>query len=293
MCNECKYLVSFVIPVFNAEKTISKCINSILKYAKGYSFEIILADDGSTDNSRAKCECYTSIHENIKYYYIENSGPANARNFGKKKAIGEYVTFIDADDYYIKGLKNALSFVSEAKYDVYRTKYLSESDNALSFENIIANKIKSYVWLLFVRKSVIDEIDFDKNYLIYEDLVFYYELMLLKPSMFYINVFTYYHTTSFNSITRSSDRLLMKLDSVMRLEKKIKSLNQNQINSIILKTVIDANLDRNNYDNIKKILQEKYYFNLLNWKYFAYKKRCVKNNIRCLVKKAYFKLRLK
>ena len=89
--------ISVIIPVYNTEKYLTSCIDSILTQ-KNVSLEIILVDDGSTDSSPLICDEYSSKYENIKAYHITNSGPATARNKGFKVAQGEYVTFTDSDD---------------------------------------------------------------------------------------------------------------------------------------------------------------------------------------------------
>ncbi|MCF2305197.1 glycosyltransferase [Photobacterium carnosum] len=89
--------ISIIIPVFNSDKYIKKCINSILE--QSYScLEVIIVNDGSTDNTRTICQELAINDSRIKYFEIENSGPAVARNYGLSKATGDYVGFVDADD---------------------------------------------------------------------------------------------------------------------------------------------------------------------------------------------------
>lgn len=89
--------ISVIIPVYNTEKYLASCIESILRQ-NNVSLEIILVDDGSKDSSPFICDEYSSRYDNIKVYHINNSGPATARNEGFKVAQGEYVTFTDSDD---------------------------------------------------------------------------------------------------------------------------------------------------------------------------------------------------
>jgi len=89
-------LVSIVVPVYNVEKYIGSCINSIL--AQSYSnFEIILVDDGSTDNSSFICNAF-SQNKKVRCFHKSNGGVSSARNYGMDRALGEYVTFVDSDD---------------------------------------------------------------------------------------------------------------------------------------------------------------------------------------------------
>ena len=89
---------SVIIPVFNAEKTICRCVDSLL--AESYSdMEIILVNDGSNDSSGSLCEKYAAEHINIRYIAKENGGVSTARNAGLDAATGTYVVFVDCDDY--------------------------------------------------------------------------------------------------------------------------------------------------------------------------------------------------
>lgn len=89
--------VSVIIPVYNTEKYLAACVNSILKQAN-VSLEIILVDDGSTDSSASICDNYAKNHDNIKVIHIPNSGPATAKNEGLKHAQGNYIALTDSDD---------------------------------------------------------------------------------------------------------------------------------------------------------------------------------------------------
>ncbi|MCH5299776.1 MAG: glycosyltransferase family 2 protein [Ruminococcus sp.] len=91
-------LISVIVPVYNREKTIKKCINSII--SQTYSnIEIIIVDDGSTDNSLKKCKELSVSNENIIVYHQNNKGVSAARNYGLKESKGEYVMFVDSDDW--------------------------------------------------------------------------------------------------------------------------------------------------------------------------------------------------
>lgn len=90
--------LSIIIPVYNAENYLDRCIESIL--AQRYTdYELILVDDGSSDRSGERCDYYARNYPNIKAIHIENSGVSVARNKGIKIAAGEYLTFVDSDDW--------------------------------------------------------------------------------------------------------------------------------------------------------------------------------------------------
>jgi len=102
---------SIIIPVFNAERYINKCIDSILKQTFE-DFEIIVIDDGSTDRTDEIVRALSRKDRRVKYYRQKNSGPLSARITGIEKSVGNYFMFCDADDYY--GTRNALKIL----YDI-------------------------------------------------------------------------------------------------------------------------------------------------------------------------------
>ena len=91
-------ILSIIIPVYNCSKYINKCIDSIINQ-KGVDYEILLIDDGSTDTSGNICDLYANKHKNIMVYHKENEGVSAARNTGIDKCRGEYITFVDSDDF--------------------------------------------------------------------------------------------------------------------------------------------------------------------------------------------------
>ena len=94
---------SVIIPVYNVEKYINRCVKSILSHRYN-DLEIILIDNGSTDSSGSICDTYASEYSNISVYHIENHGVGAARNFGLSKARGEFIYFVDSDDYLVGNL---------------------------------------------------------------------------------------------------------------------------------------------------------------------------------------------
>lgn len=90
--------ISVIIPVYNASALIRRCIDSILVQKGGYTYEVLLVDDGSTDDSVAVIESYQD--ERFKVFRQQNAGPSKARNKGLQEAMGKYVCYLDADDYW-------------------------------------------------------------------------------------------------------------------------------------------------------------------------------------------------
>jgi glycosyltransferase involved in cell wall biosynthesis len=88
---------SIIIPVFNTEKYLNRCVDSVIAQQE-VSIEIILVDDGSTDTSSQICDDYSHKYEYIHTLHITNSGPATAKNEGMKIAQGDYIALTDSDD---------------------------------------------------------------------------------------------------------------------------------------------------------------------------------------------------
>lgn len=98
MCNVENNLISVIIPVYNVEKYIERCILSVLKQTYS-NLEILLIDDGSTDNSGKICDKYAEQDDRVYAVHIENQGVGNARNQGRELSKGKYLYFIDSDDW--------------------------------------------------------------------------------------------------------------------------------------------------------------------------------------------------
>ena len=99
--------ISIIIPIYNVEKYVEECINSVINQSIKKNIEIILVNDGSTDLSRSKIEKYKLL-DNIKIIDKENGGLSSARNIGICEAIGKYIVFIDSDDFIEKNFLEKL-----------------------------------------------------------------------------------------------------------------------------------------------------------------------------------------
>lgn len=105
-------LVSIIVPVYNTKEELPIAIESLLKQTY-HSIEILLIDDGSTDGSEKICDQYANQYDHIFVYHIPNHGQGYARNFGVKKASGNWIVFLDSDDYYIDCAIEYMMFLRE------------------------------------------------------------------------------------------------------------------------------------------------------------------------------------
>ncbi|MCL2146433.1 MAG: glycosyltransferase [Synergistaceae bacterium] len=110
--------VSVIVPVYNMEKYIGKCLDSLVSQSFSW-YEAIIVNDGSSDNSARICECYLSRNQNFRMINQVNCGLGYARNTGIREAYGEYITFLDSDDYLEKdAIKRMYGLITEAEADV-------------------------------------------------------------------------------------------------------------------------------------------------------------------------------
>ena len=135
--------LSVIIPVFNAENTLQKCIDSVLKQ-RFVDYELIIVDDGSTDNTSSYCHAYTETDKRIKYYKKQNGGPYKARLFGVEQSQGEYVTFCDADDYYINNtvFNHIHQYIKDNTPDAIQFGYKRKFNHLSQSVSVVKKEIK-------------------------------------------------------------------------------------------------------------------------------------------------------
>ncbi len=133
-------LISFIIPVYNAELYLNKCIDSILN-SNSNEIEVILVDDGSIDRSSKICDEYTQKNKIIKTIHQKNSGVASARNIGIKESSGEYLFFVDNDDWIDgKELNNVIQILKDKKVDIIINRYIIIDGEKESLGNCFISK---------------------------------------------------------------------------------------------------------------------------------------------------------
>ncbi|MCD8218207.1 MAG: glycosyltransferase [Clostridiales bacterium] len=118
-------MISIIVPVYNIEKHISQCIDSLLLQTIRDP-EILLVDDGSTDCSGEICRTYAAAHDNISYFRQENCGVSAARNLGLSHAAGEWILFVDGDDFADKKLAETLLALTDDETDIVCTAFCVE-----------------------------------------------------------------------------------------------------------------------------------------------------------------------
>ena len=130
-----KPVISIIVPIYNVEKYLPRCIESILNQSFK-EFELILVDDGSSDNSGKICDIYAEKDERVKVIHKENGGVSSARNAGVKASNGEYIGFVDPDDYIDREMyKNLYELCENNNCDIGICKLGREVDGKLLNNN--------------------------------------------------------------------------------------------------------------------------------------------------------------
>jgi glycosyltransferase involved in cell wall biosynthesis len=200
-------LISVIVPVYNAEITLRQCVDSIL--CQGYrDFELLLIDDGSKDSSPAICDEYASKDNRVKAFHKENAGVSAARNKGLENASGEWITFIDSDDYIsedyfrgVEGCKQQLlitGFRDEVGGNVsdnvkmVSAIYQSPEDVSLFIRTqVSSNMVLRGPWGKFYRREIIGNQVFNTQMKLGEDTCFVFDY-LAKCSFLEVNASSYY-----------------------------------------------------------------------------------------------------
>lgn len=202
-----KALVSIIIPIYNIENCLEHCLKSV-KNQTYNNIEVLLIDDGSTDGSGLIAENYAIKDSRFKVFHVSNGGVSKARNLGLEIANGEYLFFLDGDDYLPENSIEILSSnindsidmviggsysVSDDKIDYYRVfknnKQFSVKDNiGISTELGVVQ-----VWGILFRKSILQNIEFDEKYFVGEDLLLLNQVYIKCNKVKLISDIVYYY----------------------------------------------------------------------------------------------------
>ena len=244
-------LISVIVPVYKVESYLRRCIDSILTQTYT-NLEIILVDDGSPDNCGLICDEYAAKDSRIKVIHKENGGLSDARNVAIDIAKGEYLTFVDSDDYIAKDYVEVLYKLVE-KYNVklsisqftpvYENKTMQSHNNKInefkirSFDAIetmfYQKHFETSAWGKLYHRSLWDEsIRYPKG-LLYEDLATTYQLICKVDYVAVTTNQTYYYLIRTSSIMGNSFNI--KKNDILSLGERIKA-DLERINTILIKS---------------------------------------------------------
>ena len=314
--------ISFIVPVYNTGLYIKKCLDSIINQTFKEEIEIILIDDGSTDNSDELIKEYienSNSKDLMKYYTKKNEGIAKTRNFGIDKANGEYIFFVDSDDYIDKETIKMLKPYIDNDIDIIKFKLqrIDKNNNILEkvdgpvFAEISGeeafNKLYSEDVLLdspcvyVIKKNLFTKNNFKFNRTYHEDFGLIPLIILKAKSFVSIPDYLYYYVQGENSITRNDDysKTIKKFEDALyhydNAIEKIKKMNLNKkskenakifyTNAVILKLYEIKEEDENKF--IKEIEKRKMYKNIKPRNI----KQIIKRNLLHFNVKLYLKMR--
>ena len=227
--------VSVVVPVYNTSKYLRKCLNSILNQTLD-EVEIVVVNDGSPDNSQEIIDEYVKKYpDRVFGYKKKNGGLSDARNYGIKKCHGEYIAFIDSDDYIDKNMLKEMYFKAKEGYDIVVCDLVKIWDNGdkqiLKNLDGLANDYR-YFTLSFpmscnkiYKRELFDNTFKFRTGIFYEDLEFIPSLVLKTDRIAYVPkgfYFYYQRDKSIMNQVKFSDKLLDIFDVLISLENRFK-----------------------------------------------------------------------
>ena len=243
--------ISVIVPIYNVEKYLEKCLDSLVNQTLK-DIEIILVNDGSTDNSGQIAKEYVSKYkEKIVYLEKQNGGLSDARNYGLEYAKGDYISFVDSDDYISKNLYSELAKYMEEDYDMVKFGILTVDlknnklieNKSKQFENKTGeeafdilyktDKMTEVAWGYLYKASFWKENNFKFTKDMYHEDFGLIPLVILKAKkVASTNILGYYYVQSDKSITRNSDekkKLKMSYDLLKFYDNMIKEIENYDI----------------------------------------------------------------
>ena len=212
--------ISVIVPVYNSEEYLRRCIDSILKQSYEL-FELIAVDDGSSDNSWKILENYSKQYNRIRIIHQENAGPGKARNRGLDAASGEYVVFVDSDDfiendYFLKLSKKTedVIFIDvnqvDESFELICTEYMSDK-REISKDEFIRSQMTGKINWGGVRKAVKREL-LEKHNIRYSDHKIGEEAIFSFFIMYYAASFSFIEGPVYTYINRKGSQSDFKMD---------------------------------------------------------------------------------
>lgn len=245
-----KKKVSIIIPVYNSEKTLEKCIDSVRDQTYK-NIEILIINDGSQDNSLSIMNKYKNKDKRIIIINQENKGLSGARNTGIKNATGDYITFIDSDDYINETMiEECMNIFIKYNCDAIRNNYIYDYPNGnkslnkdeinkeqlinLKDENqkeslvkkILMGKIQSYSWLLIIKRKIFTEkhLQFDEDILFMEDIIFLNRLLLSIDSIFLMGKPNYYYYQNKEGMTKNYSNYIKNMNNILIMNQRLNEI---------------------------------------------------------------------
>lgn len=249
-------LISIIIPIYNTDKYLDNCLKSILLQTYK-NFECLLIDDGSSDNSGNICEKYANIDHRFTVIHKKNEGLSTARNIGLSLAKGEYISFIDSDDFIdITTLEKCVKYAIEYSADLIQYGIVLENSNTIFDKHFckegLFNNNDIYVffepstWNKLINKKIIDfhNISFPNGITLSEDKYFSFLCYMYSERIVGINECLYHYEIHANSSTHKMNEKNLKDEIIITniLEKLLldKKIYRKELFDLIIQFKIDV-----------------------------------------------------
>lgn len=232
--------LSIIIPAYNAEKYIEKCVNSVLKQKTNYDFEVIVVDDGSSDMTLEIVSALTS-DSRLVIYTQKNKGVSAARNIGLDIAGGRYILFLDADDRLAAGcIQDMLNTAYKTGSDIVQCGYVFENaghirkskykpkNHEYSTYKEMCDNVPGYATMKLIRYELFDGIRFPEGFR-YEDSIIHLRVFQRCKKLTVIDKLYYIYTRNPDSFTHSKEDILKRLQTVYVLEDIVKDMTKEEI----------------------------------------------------------------
>lgn len=276
-----KPLISIIIPVYKVEKYLEKCIKSVLSQTYK-NLQIILVDDGSPDNCGNICDDYARVDNRIEVIHKANGGLSDARNVGLKAARGEYIGFVDSDDYVSNEMfENMYNTLVNNNADVSICNFytvidnkniIKNADNGIEIYNkleilkeiLLDKKIQSYAWNKLYKRELFEDIEYPIGKK-YEDIGTTFYILEKCNKIVVSGSPEYYYLTRGDSIVNNNtegtviDYISLISDRYDYIDKKYKELkkyNDYYITKTLITAFTDAHYLKNNSEDFIKILND-------------------------------------
>lgn len=252
--------VSVVVPIYNVEDYLSMCIESLLNQ-KFSDYEIILINDGSTDKSGEIAKDYEKKNENIKLIEIKNSGLSEARNTGLKYVEGEYVTFVDSDDFVEENYLNDLyNEISSKELDILICSFYRTSEKEKIFVNInlcaekvysnidilsciLRGEVQCYAWNKIYKTSLFLENNIRYPFgKLYEDIETLVRLVMNSKRIGFINKRLYNYRIRNGSIVNKEKNDRAIVDMKYAIEQVNKLIQDNNLENQLKDELVSFNI---------------------------------------------------
>lgn len=300
--------ISVIVPVYNVELYLERCINSIINQTYK-NLEIILIDDGSTDSSNYICDKFRDLDSRVKVYHIRNKGVSNARNIGIDMSTGEYIAFVDSDDYIHPQMFEVMFNANKSNYnmiicglqivydEINKFDLINERKNKLLkgkkiLKSNYLNEDMKYtaVWGKLYKRKFIDKWRFSSDISYGEDHIFVNKLYYDTDDILFVdNNLYFYFRGNENSICNKQNNFTVRMDQINSyieeynyFKNKDKTISSFIIQRILLTTKfrLKKAIERKDENNIKecKIILNKWYEEMLKSKDIN-----LKIKLRCII----------